>query len=176
MAWVFCSGTIDAMSTFKDHVFVAVFGDDSIVNVDDVSSDFFNQNTVSEQMTMLGYKYTPAHKGDGIPPPYVFIDQISFLKRQFTYNHYVQRYIAPLDLDVVLEIMHWTKKGDGCVDTILKDNIDVTVMELALYPKHIYERWTTSILRTCLQEMNYVPNVRPHHQALLSVLAMEARW
>ena len=54
-------------------------------------------------------------------------DLVDFLKRKFRYEPLVDRYVAPLDLNVVLEEPCWTKKGTDAIE-IAKTNVQTSLL------------------------------------------------
>ncbi len=59
-------------------------------------------------MDKIGFIYTNENKTDEVVE-HRTIDHCSFLKRGFRYDADVKRWLAPLELDVILEMPYWTK-------------------------------------------------------------------
>jgi hypothetical protein len=72
------------------------------------------------------------------------LSDVAYLKRKFVFDEVAQRYIAPLDLDVILEIPQWTKRGSH-EESILLANIDVALRELSLHGQEIFEQYATKL-------------------------------
>jgi hypothetical protein len=90
-------------------------------------------------------KYTDADKEDQNPPKYRTLTEISFLKRAFRWESRVGRYVAPLDLQTLLEVSYYTKdKGSG--DAITRTNVERTFRELALHGEEVYNEWSSKMV------------------------------
>lgn len=58
----------------------------------------------------MDFEYTAEDKSSN-PPPVRPLQELTFLKRGFRFEPKVQRYVAPLALESILEMPYWTKKG-----------------------------------------------------------------
>jgi len=85
------------------------------------------------------------------------LDEIEFLKRKFVFDNVLLRYIAPLRLDVVLEIPYWTKRGAGKSDTITMDNLQLSLDELSLHGKTIFTKYSKKMVEKSQGIMKMCP-------------------
>lgn len=93
---------------FKDTVKPAIYGDDVIVAVKGVASRYFNNITYGNFVEKVyGMEFTPADKGSKHTKPFIHIDQVSFLKRNFRYSKILSRYVAPLSLESLAKTFTW---------------------------------------------------------------------
>lgn len=93
---------------FKDTVKPAIYGDDVIVAVKGVASRYFNNITYGSFVEKVyGMEFTPADKGSKHTKPFIHIDQVSFLKRNFRYSKILSRYVAPLSLESLAKTFTW---------------------------------------------------------------------
>jgi hypothetical protein len=130
------------------------YGDDNIVAVHSSITNWFNQQTMTEAFEVCGHIYTDEAKS-GIQYITRDLSEIAYLKRRFIFDDEAYRYVAPLDLDVVLEIPQWTKKG-SLSDSILYGNIDIAMRELSLHGKDTFEKYKNIIQKECLKvNVNY---------------------
>jgi hypothetical protein len=153
-------GNVDSLSSFDDHVYVCVVGDDNITNVSDEKAPLFNQVSFAEVASRYGFKYTPASK-NGVYVPTTTLEECTFLKRKFRYCHVAQRTVAPLELSVILEMPYWRKKGASPVTTTLQI-LETSYMELALHGKEVFDLW--------------FPRMRSAAQRTFGVLSEKASW
>lgn len=135
------------MQGYHKYVKAIVYGDDNLIGISESILFFYNQETITKEMLKLGHDYTDEAKSG---KSYFIRDlsEVQFLKRKFTFDPLVNRYIAPLNLDTVLEICQWTKRG-LLSDTITTSNVDVVMRELSLHSEEIWKKWMPKIVRAC---------------------------
>lgn len=150
----FQTGILANMTRFNEFVACISYGDDNLIAIMESIKEWFNQITITEKFKVIGHVYTDERKTGEV---YFVRDlsEVAFLKRQFHWNHMLQRYIAPLDLDVVLEIVQWTKRGMQR-DEITLANIDVAMRELSLHGEEIFSKYREELKRACIEsKINY---------------------
>ncbi|APG76903.1 hypothetical protein 1 [Beihai picorna-like virus 83] len=134
---------------FEDYVSLQCFGDDNIVGVSSEISEWFNQITVSEQFSVIGFTYTDESK-NGAQEPFRPFSELEYLKRKFVISDkgYFQ---GPMRLKDVMEITNWTKNGwfDEKTATIM--NAEVALFELALHGKAIYNDCKAKLVKAIEQ-------------------------
>jgi hypothetical protein len=156
------------LELFENHVYIACFGDDNILSVGEPIMDYVNQNELTESFNAFGFKYTMETKDDQVVPNFRNISQVSFLKRAFRYEKSVSRYVAPLELKVILEMCQWTKKQDVNFDFV-KDNVQNALYELSAHGPDTYFTWAPKIIGAARKKLNYVPK----HTDFTDCLAMQ---
>lgn len=129
---------------FTNYVYVIFYGDDNVFSVHPKYRGIFNEMSLAKYMDSLGLVYTTELKDTAVVP-FRDLSEIEFLKRSFVFDESIRRWIAPLRLDVVLEIPCWTAKSNCLQVTV--DNIKCSLRELALYNKDIYEKWRSQIVK-----------------------------
>lgn len=168
----------NCLSAFSEHVYLIVFGDDNVFCVSSEKVDIFNQNTISEQMKTIGLTYTDELKNEG-DVPMRSLYEVSFLKRKFRVDNFLsKRHVAPLELNVILEMPMWTKKKRSDRDQIVRDNVDTALMELALHPKKIFVEWAPKIVKTYTAKYRFgLPLMYTSYlDCLRRALVEESRW
>jgi hypothetical protein len=120
---------------FDDHVSMVSYGDDNVVNITDVVSAVFNQETCTQAYASFGMTYTDEAKS-GVIVPYRNISEVAYLKRGFRQEDGYVR--APMSLDTVMETPQWYR---DCPDSLLacKMNLENSLMELALHPEEVFD-------------------------------------
>lgn len=122
---------------FCEEVVCMFCGDDNVFSVNQQLRPYFNELTLPNYMSELGLIYTTELKQSALVP-FRKLTEVSFLKRTWEWDEYLMRYVAPLDLNVSLEICYWTRStSDGF--KIAADNIICTLNELALHSKEIWD-------------------------------------
>jgi len=144
------TGTLANMKNFNEWVACVSYGDDNLIAIIQSILDWFNQVTIAEAFLTIGHVYTDEAKS-GVIVPIRRLEDVAYLKRKFVWDELTQRHIAPLDLDVVLEIFQWTKKG-LMKDDITQANVDVTMRELALHGEDAFNHWRDALKRECVAQ------------------------
>lgn len=135
------------MHAFRRYVALVSYGDDNLLAVAKVIKEWFNQVTLTEALSVLGHVYTDEGKTGQIVP-FRDLSEVAFLKRTFQFDPDTFRYISPLNIDVVLEIAQWTKRGLQELD-ITKSNIDTTLRELSLHGPELFNEKCGIIRKLC---------------------------
>jgi hypothetical protein len=142
------------LSEFFEHVTFVAGGDDNIFSASPTVVSWFNETTLPAAMAKYGATYTTELKGVAVAP-YRLLSEVEFLKRGFRLDEHCGRWLAPLRLNVVLEMCCWTKKGNNR-DTITYDNAMNSIRELSLHPKEIFDKWVPVI---CDKMRKHYPNL-----------------
>jgi len=125
---------------FEDHVRAVVYGDDIVLAVSDVAIGRFNQRTMTEEFAKLNMTFT-AERKDDIVPEYRPLSEITFLKRGFVNHPLVPGvFLAPLALEVVLDMPYWTMKTNMEND-ISRDKLNCALDELSLHGQAKFMEW-----------------------------------
>jgi len=157
---------------YDQHVRSIRLGDDHVAVVTDERIDDFNMFALQEWMPVLGMSYTDANKGP-VTCAHMPLDQVTFLKRSWRFEPEYDRWIAPLDTKVTLEIPYWTKHGAGYT-TITKDNFDTAMHYLAMHDPSIFEFWAPK-MRAAYQERMQCSYLKGRPSLLAEALGMDDR-
>jgi hypothetical protein len=136
-----------SLDSFRYHVFAVAYGDDCLTGVSSHIQEDYNLFTLVGMYEDCGYTITDSSKGDEAAVKYKDITQVTFLKRMFRYCEEFSRYVAPLELDVILEIPFW-RKGDNDEITQCTQNIENGFRELSLHGREIYDDWSTKMVES----------------------------
>lgn len=129
---------------FYDCVTYISFGDDNIFSVRLDCLELFNEKAMEELAPDLGQLYTSETK-TAVSNYMRKITEVTFLKRSFRFEKVYDRFCAPLDLDVVLEIPYWTKDCDIRM-SIVDDNVNLSLQELSLHDPEVFEKFAPKII------------------------------
>lgn len=133
-----------------------VFGDDNGTNYSPQLAAMVPASRLVEMYKRINLTYTVETK-DGSDVAYKSLDKCSFLKRGFVYDASYARYLAPLDLSVIVEMISWTNKG--CTDETFCGVVDNFFRELSLHPEKEYNNFTTVFYPLVMDKLNYQPKV-----------------
>jgi hypothetical protein len=126
---------------FNDCVRLIVCGDDHVYSVAKSVSMTFTERAVQVAMENIGLKYQPEDKDKIECNDYLRkIEDVTFLKRSFVFDPVLRRYIAPLDLETILEIPYWVRN----LSTIIFDtqtNIMTCLEELSLHSEDVFNEY-----------------------------------
>lgn len=148
VCFMFAGGDIEE---FNSHVYVVALGDDNAWSTSPKYEEMFNELTMPGLMKKAGMVFTNEAKEAAI---YKFRDlsDIEFLKRSFKFLKDKNRWIAPLQMESIAEMLNWTKKGLGG-DQIAVNNIGVACRELSLHGNKVYNQWFGALMK--LKQENY---------------------
>lgn len=138
-----------SMENFQKYIAMVSYGDDNIIAIAEQILEWFNQVEITKAFELIGHEYTDEAKTGNIVPVRD-ISEIAYLKRKFVWDEAASRYIAPLDLKVIMEIVQWTKKGLAA-DSITLANIDVAMRELSLHERDVFETNAKLIKDACIE-------------------------
>lgn len=142
-----------ALSNFSKYVNMISFGDDNVLNINDLVIEQFNQLTIADGYSQIGMTYTDEGK-TGEMVKYRTLEDVKFLKRGFRYENGV--YLAPLELDVVMEMCMWVKTDVNTVDNTIT-NVETAMRELSLHPKEVFTSCKSDLLQACRKRLPRQP-------------------
>lgn len=142
------------MNHFNDHVAMVCYGDDNLLNISEEVINVYNQNSISEAMRWIGHEYTDETKS-GEAAASRLLHEVRFLKRGFRKDPLLCRWVAPLKLDVIYEMLNWTRKGVN-PDDVTMMNIDAALRETTYHGRLEFDKLKNSIQN----KQNLLP-VRP---------------
>ncbi|DAZ87487.1 TPA_asm: non-structural polyprotein [Strongylocentrotus intermedius associated picornavirus 1] len=142
-----------ALSNFSKYVNMISFGDDNVLNINDLVIDDFNQLTIAEGYAQIGMTYTDEGK-TGELVKYRKLEDVKFLKRGFRLEDGV--ILAPLELDVIMEMCQWVKTDVNTVDNTLT-NVETAMRELSLHPREVFDECKADLLQACRKHLPRQP-------------------
>jgi hypothetical protein len=158
MAWCYLHPLgVLGLTQFNEKVRIIAYGDDNALNISHDCLVFFNQNTISAALAKVGLTYTCEAKS-GEVADFRTLDQVSFLKRSFRFEKRVHSYIAPLELDTILEMPYWYHHGVTNRDTTIQ-NVETALRELALHSREVYDTHAPPIVKASREKLNHYPEI-----------------
>jgi len=157
------------MCDFTDHVSMATYGDDNVLNISPTVIDWYNQVTITKQLSTFGLTYTDEAKS-GLCIPYRSLGDINFLKRKFVKNE-SGIFTAPLLIDTIRDMCNWVRGKQ--VRTATQENVQNALMEFALHGRIQYEH-EIQLLREAFKKVKL--NLRfPLYEEYESFFALQRR-
>jgi len=120
---------------FTDHVSMATYGDDNVLNISPTVIDWYNQVTITKQLSTFGLTYTDEAKS-GLCVPYRNLSDVNFLKRKFVKNQ-SGAYVAPLLIGTVRDMCNWVRGKQ--IRAATQENVQNALLEFALHGREQYE-------------------------------------
>lgn len=166
------SFTYSTASKFFSDCGIVAYGDDHVISVPERYIEYFNQQTLPELLSKLGMFYTLETKSDEeINFKFRKLEDITYLKRRFLYDKARQRYIAPLDLSVVLEMSMWTRTSKD-VKSQVAFVANHALRELALHEEEIWNLWYPKISKGMETYLDAVALYHYHDETRDAALGM----
>jgi hypothetical protein len=165
---------VTCLPNFLDHVYMIVLGDDNIFSVSEEKLPIFNMLSIERHMKTIGMTYTSDDKESQIGQMKT-LEEITFLKRHFRYSKELCRYVAPLALFTIVEMLNWTTHGPDSI-TITEDNVRTATLELALHDKDVFERFTKKILPAVQAEGLKMPKSTSYLQCHLTCSGLDSHF
>jgi hypothetical protein len=165
---------VGSLAKFNELVAIVVYGDDNVLSIHHTIINTFNQHTIAKVLDTVGFQYTAEDKTSTVAATRPLSD-VTFLKRGFRFEEKLHKYVAPLDLDTILEIPMWTKKG-AASHTIACDNVDNALHELALHDQATFDLWAGKIVRASEERLCYYPPVVDRMSLLREVRERTEFW
>jgi len=131
-------GDVSKIPEFFKLVVLIVIGDDNTFAVSEGLEEMFIESNVAVTLSKMGMILTSDVKGE-VNTKMRHLEEVSLIKRKFRYDEYVARWVAPLDLDVVIEQCMWTQNTSYLTTAI--QNLNVTVRELSLHGRKVFDEW-----------------------------------
>nr|UGV21561.1 MAG: hypothetical protein 1 [Giant panda Dicistroviridae] len=136
------------------HIF---YGDDFIMNIREDVVPVYNQETITIAMKKyLDMDMTDEAKTGEIVTSRL-LSEVAFLKRKFRWEDTICEYVAPLQLDVILDSTNWVRLGNETPTLIVISTLESAVRELALHQQEIDKQWRDKIVELGIRLTNRCP-------------------
>lgn len=125
---------------FFDECGLVAYGDDHLLSIPEKYLDGFSQLTIPDYAKRIGLSYTMEDKDAVATRPSRKIEEVNYLRRSFVRDETGQ-WLAPLDLDVILETPMWMHiTPDAEAQTI--ENLEWGLKELSLHREEVWKQWS----------------------------------
>jgi hypothetical protein len=152
MAWMDNYQNVDA---FNDNCYLMVRGDDNVYSVSDGYLSF-TEAKLSASLAKFGLTYTSEDKDNPVSDVLRDISEVTFLKRRFVWCPIFSRYIAPLDLDSIVEIPYWTSSSANQTSFIEAGLVSM-FEELSLHSQTVFEDYKRRVIKA----LSFHPSIHP---------------
>ena len=141
----------DFLNAVHNNIRTITFGDDNGIGFsDDIEVDL---DLWQEVMLEHGFTYTNENKDDTCLR-FKTLEECSFLKRGFHFDYDQNRYLAPLDIDVILEMLNWTRTN--APPGSIEQTIDTCALELSLHGQDTFNRYISTLKRESNARVGHV--------------------
>jgi hypothetical protein len=143
-----------ALSEYDDHIFTISLGDDHVNAIDEYASEFYTPFAIKQAVAKYGMGYTTASKEEVTPTTtFQLLKDVTFLKRGIRWDAEFGRYMAPHDLDSLLETPLWVRGKTALERTAnSKQTFDQIMHELSIHDTTTYDEWAPKLLRAYEKE------------------------
>lgn len=122
-----------------------IYGDDIAAVLSHDLRGLITPDDVTHKMATLGHKFTDELKSSG-KQEFRTLHEISILKRKFVFEPTLNRWFAPLELTVILEMLNWDKCNNKYEKyEQLTQNIQTACVEFVYHGEEVYNFWTKKI-------------------------------
>nr|WPR18301.1 MAG: RNA-dependent RNA polymerase [Crogonang virus 124] len=154
------------MDQFRKHVSMISYGDDNALNISREVIGVYNQQTIADALAIIAHTYTDEGKTGEIVKSRSLSD-INFLKRGFVFSQELQRYIAPLEEQVIYEMINWTRNTID-PDEILKTNVQTAAREMALHGRCKFDNFCKE-MRQIENSFRILPHILTYSEYMLDM-------
>jgi len=158
-------GDLNSLKYFNENVRLMCYGDDNVACIRKIALDTFNQHTITEVLSTIGFEYTDETKGSVKVSKSRNLNEISFLKRSFRFDNTLNRYVAPLESTVIHEIPYWARSKKNVLDQMYV-NIDQSLREASLHGEKFYTEFSGKV-KKAFSDMPYEPPYINHYEEIL---------
>lgn len=162
------------LENYWNEVYPLGFGDDHILNVSQEALAYYNFPAIQASMSKWNQIYTDETKGVA---NYLSksLEESGFLKRGFRYEERIRRYVAPLALESILDMLNWYTEGPERT-FVQQTNVETALRELALHDRETFDIWSKKILSAARNYLQFVPPVVNYRLLQDACLAKELAW
>ena len=163
------------LERFWDHVYPMTYGDDNIFNISDECSTWYNLQTITASMLKWNQVYTDESKNLDSVHPYKTLEECTFLKRGFRYDDRLRRFVAPLAIDSILDMLNWYSESPERFNTQIT-NVENALKELSLHDRETFDLWSEKIIRSAREKLGFVPPITNYVVLQNIVVMKELAW
>nr|ULF99874.1 MAG: hypothetical protein 1 [Cripavirus sp.] len=157
---------LSSMKHFRNNVSLITYGDDNCLNISENVIKYFNQKKISEIMLEMKHEYTDEGK-TGVIVESRTLEDIFFLKRGFRYSEELQRTVAPLKIEVIYEMLNWTRNTID-PNIILMNNIETAFREIVFHGEDEFNKLKSGITRIA-KDLPSIPQILTYNSYLRDI-------
>jgi len=154
------------MESIRKCCYICTFGDDNIIAIDTDVLKITPQDIV-DGVLKYGFTLTDESKS-GTIGGWRSIPDITFLKRGFAYDKHLRRWIAPLELDSILQSFFW--KSKKVPDEQWPETVYTHLCELSLHSPAIFNKYFPKYIGVLKDKFRYHPPEEDHTMIRRGVL------
>lgn len=163
MAWVDCHDCeLSSLKRFDTFVRACTYGDDNLISVHDAVKEVFNITNLTACMASYGLTYTDEHKDvNNSVTVFRSINDVTFLKRSFVHDKVRNRTLAPLEFEVIEQMLNYVR-GRSDFKTTVQQCYGSWKRELSLYPIDVYNEKMALIRPIMEDKFNFFDPINDH--------------
>lgn len=130
---------------------IVAYGDDHVVSVPSKYLKTFNQVTLVALFKSINLDYTMEDKDTKAEVLSRTIEEVSYLKRKFRYDESFSRYLGPISVDTITEMVQWTKKGGDTTSQSI-ETMKCALRELSLHDQKTWDYYYPKFSKALMEE------------------------
>lgn len=154
------------LAELESKIKVLALGDDHIFGFDK-AIDYVTHSKFVAFFRELGITYTDEKKGEGPVADVRTMNEISFEQRIWLWSDELQRYVAPLNFDSILNAMYWCEEKD------LKQVCQSMVDEISFHGEEVYLKYVPLIVSALVENYGIYLERTSWKQSLYFISAAE---
>jgi hypothetical protein len=157
--------------SFDMHIYLCVLGDDNVFAVNAPYVSHYTESNLATLFKQYGYIYTPEDKTLAIHGTHLReLAAVSFLKRGFAKHAHFGRYVGPLELSSILDMLQWQKESSSSYSDC-ESLIQTALEELAFHPQEEFLKWQ-SALEAAAKQVEGINVPLNSYQSFVSLLKL----
>lgn len=141
------------MSDFEQKCYLCTFGDDNLIAVDTDLVKYSPSDLVNS-VAKLGFTLIDESKTGSIGD-WKGLDEVTFLKRGFFFDRRIRQWIAPLEMDSILQSFFW--KSAKVPDVEWAESTYAHLCELALHSPEIFNKYYPKYVGVLKTKFKFLP-------------------
>jgi hypothetical protein len=127
---------------------------------------------MTKAMAHIGMVYTSEDKSDN-DFTHRPLEECTFLKCHFRYDKSINRYVAPQELNSILDMPYWTTKNNK-EPLSVENTVQLLLDKLSLWGPQVFNSKKDAILQAAAQEIHYHPVRQDYNSCFNYILNYEA--
>jgi len=157
----------------EENIRIVTFGDDNGMSIGPELEDI-TQGVMTDGFAKIGMKYTSEDKTSeirGTRP----LEECTFLKQHFRYEPLEGMFVAPQELESILESPYWTKSDCGDPEAV-NNSVDSLLDKLSLWGEEKFNELSPLILKKSKELINHHPQRDTWRLCMKHILSCESEF
>jgi len=145
--YVYLETVANDLVDYHKNVSASFTGDDNFAAVSRRVREKFNMFSMRDILAKINITYTAADKGE-ISLPYVGLEDVTYLKRNFIKHNKFNIYLAPIAMDTITEVARWSESDPLNVEDQLS-RFNQTLLFAAPHGEVVFEKFRKKFVEYC---------------------------